>query len=384
MSWPKVKLGDICRIEIGKTPPRAKSDYWGIGYPFLSIKDMNQGKFIIETKEEITDAALQKSNYRLVPKGTLLMSFKLSIGKLGITEVDMYTNEAIAALYVDESRVSKEYLYHALQSIDLLATTDRAVMGATLNKRKLALIPVPLPPLEEQKRIAAILDKADKIQVYSEHVNSARTRFHSATFLDLFGDSTIEERYSRTTIDENSITVSKGTTPMTHGMDFVNQGIPFLRVQDLVKNPVDPFFSTKAIDQATHDFLSRSQLKPNDILISIAGTIGRVSIVSKGSPEMNCNQAVAFVRLAETSVLRHKYLVHWLNSRDATLQMAGSSVTATISNLSLGKIKELKVPVPPLDLQIQFENICERFEMGSTHSVRINNMVDSIKQEILT
>ena len=152
----------------------------------------------------------------------------------------------------------------------------------------------------------------------------------------------------------------------------------------MVKNPIDPFFATKAIDQATHDSLSRSQLKTNDILISIAGTIGRISIISKNSPEMNCNQAVAFVRLAETSVLRHCYLTHWLNSRDARLQMTGSSVTATISNLSLGKIKELKVPVPPLDLQLQFEKICERFDTGSTHNGQINDLVNSITQEMLT
>ena len=99
---------------------------------------------------------------------------------------------------------------------------------------------------------------------------------------------------------------------------------------------------------------------------------------------MNCNQAVAFVRLAETSVLRHFYLMHWLNSRDARLQMAGSSVTATISNLSLGKIKDLKVPMPPLNLQLQFEKICERFDMISTHNGQINGLVDSITQEMLT
>ena len=379
-----MKLGDVViEAKDGGTPPRKNPNNFGGDIYWCVVKDIQ--KEIFGTKEKLTQEGINNSSAKVWPVGSIIISLGATIGQVGIARVPTATKQGITGIVVDETKVIPEFLAYVLRNKK--RTIQHMARGGTIKEvrpsRLLKELDINVPSIDQQRRIVAILDKADKIRVCSASVIFARAMFHSATFLDLFGDSTIEERYSRTTIDENSTTVSKGTTPMTHGMDFVKEGIPFLRVQDLVKNPIVPSFATKAINRATHDFLSRSQLKPNDILISIAGTIGRVSIVSKGSPDMNCNQAVAFVRLKETSVLRHKYLMHWLNSRDARLQMSGSSVTATISNLSLGKIKELKVPVPPLDLQIQFENICERFDMGSTYNGRVNNMTNSIIQEIL-
>ena len=189
MSWPAIALGELCEINIGKTPSRANSSYWGDGHPWLSIADMKQGKSISETKEQITDVAIRETKIRKVPKGTVLFSFKLSIGKVGVTEIPMYTNEAIAALpIIDDSRLCKEYLVHALTKIDASRTTDRAVMGATLNKRKLAELRIPIPPLAEQKRIATILDKADAIRGKRQHAIQLADEFLRAVFLDMFGD----------------------------------------------------------------------------------------------------------------------------------------------------------------------------------------------------
>ena len=136
MSWPLVKLSDVCEINIGKTPARANSKYWGKGNPWLSIRDMNQGGNLYKTKEEITDLGVKESNIKLVSKGTVLFSFKLSIGKIGITQRPMYTNEAIAALPIKNKKILCEgYLVYALSKIEAGKTTDRAVMGATLNKK---------------------------------------------------------------------------------------------------------------------------------------------------------------------------------------------------------------------------------------------------------
>lgn len=189
MSWPLVALSELCEINIGKTPARAKDAYWGVGHPWLSIADMNQGLNLSETKEQITDAAVKETNIKLVPKGTVLFSFKLSIGKIGVAQIPLYTNEAIAALPIlDEGRLCREYLVYALSKMDASKTTDRAVMGATLNKRKLAELKIPLPPLTEQKRIAAILDKADAIRRKRQQAIQLADEFLRSVFLDMFGD----------------------------------------------------------------------------------------------------------------------------------------------------------------------------------------------------
>jgi type I restriction enzyme S subunit len=321
----------------------------------------------------------------MMPVNSVLIALTgATTGRVGHLRLDSSANQSVTGIIAGKN-VDARYLFYWLKSIRWIILEQMWGGGQPhISQGYVKSILFPLAPYEEQERIAAILDKTNDVRNLATKSQNIRNRFLSSVFLDIFGDSTIEETFPRTTIDEISVTVSKGTTPMTHGMDFVNEGIPFLRVQDLVNNPIVPSFASKAIDESTHDFLSRSQLKINDILISIAGTIGRISIVPKDSLEMNCNQAVAFIRLSETSVLRHCYLMYWLNSRDARLQMAGSSVTATISNLSLGKIKQLKIPVPPLDLQLRFEKIWERFDLDSAHHGQLNQLVGSITQEILT
>ena len=119
-------------------------------------------------------------------------------------------------------------------------------------------------------------------------------------------------------------------------------GIPFIRVQNLVDGTVsveaDPLF----IDQTTHDLLRRSKIKPSDILLSIAGTIGRAAIVPTNAEEMNCNQAVAIIR--PSSRIDRRFLLHWLSGRDAVDQVTKGKVTGTISNLSLGQIRYSRYP----------------------------------------
>ncbi|CAA9584450.1 MAG: hypothetical protein AVDCRST_MAG86-3296 [uncultured Truepera sp.] len=84
MSWPLVTLGKLCDIQIGRTPSRNNPKYWGEGHPWLSIADMNQGRNLSFTKEQITDQAIKECGCKLIPAGTLLLSFKLSITSFAI------------------------------------------------------------------------------------------------------------------------------------------------------------------------------------------------------------------------------------------------------------------------------------------------------------
>lgn len=144
MSFELKALKDICTIQIGKTPSRHENDFWRDGtHAWLSIADMNQGRYLTTTKECITDLGVRASNIKLIPKNTLVLSYKLSIGKVGITQKPMYTNEAIASLTELDPQIDINYLYWALQHIDLLENADRAAMGKTLNKAKLSEVTPP-------------------------------------------------------------------------------------------------------------------------------------------------------------------------------------------------------------------------------------------------
>lgn len=221
MSWPMVRLGDVCEINIGKTPSRSNSQYWGEGHSWLSISDMNQGKWIFNTKEQITDKAVKESGIKKVPANTVLFSFKLSIGRVCLSKSEIYTNEAIAALPIkDKSKLDTIYLSHVMKSLVFSDITDNAVMGATLNKKKLAEIRISLPPIEEQKRIAAILDKADGIRQKREQAIKLADDFLRATFLDMFGDPVMNPKGWKTN------KIKKGVLDIIPGWSVTGENKP--------------------------------------------------------------------------------------------------------------------------------------------------------------
>ena len=174
--------------------------------------------------------------------------------------------------------------------------------------------------------------------------------------------------------------ITKGTTPTTLGYAHSDSGIPFLRVQNIFSGQVNFKEDTLFIDSNTHTALKRSQIQGGDVLVTIAGTIGRTGVVPHDAPEMNCNQAVAIVR--PTQEIERNYLRHWLESQDARSQMLGSTVTGTISNLSLSQLGELRVPVTPLEEQRRIAAILDQAETLRTQRRTALALLDRLTQSL--
>jgi type I restriction enzyme S subunit len=170
--------------------------------------------------------------------------------------------------------------------------------------------------------------------------------------------------------------ITKGTTPTTLGFDFVESGVPFLRVQNIDGGRVNYTTDTLFIDEKTHRALDRSNIRRGDILVSIAGTIGRAAVVPDDAPPLNCNQAVAIVRTRET-VFR-PFIRYWLESPGAQRQMRGATVTGTISNLSLTQLGNLKLQLPPIREQKRVSEILDQ-----AHALRAKRRAALVKLDSL-
>ena len=162
----KYKLSDLFVLQMGKTPSRDNPEYWSQPeFPWISIADLSgAGKYIYDTKESISKQAVEESGIKIIPAQTVLMSFKLSIGKVRITPVPMYSNEAIMA-FIDKGivKIKPEYIYYLLLHRDWDEGTNKAVMGKTLNKATLSDVVIDIHPIEEQESIVVVLDKASEI-----------------------------------------------------------------------------------------------------------------------------------------------------------------------------------------------------------------------------
>ena len=161
--WSWTRFTQIVSFDLGKTPDRHNKKYWDDGkYPWFAISDLQERATVNSTKEKISAAALRdKFAGELIPQGTLLMSFKLTVGKTSILGIDAVHNEAIISIFpiISEHEITRNFLLNALPVIVLCVKKREAVKGVTLNSSKLAAMFIPLPPLAEQQRIVSRVDE---------------------------------------------------------------------------------------------------------------------------------------------------------------------------------------------------------------------------------
>ena len=161
-SWEWVRFKNLVQFSLGKTPERVDSTYWNPNdCPWVSIADMEDKTTLLKTKECISQKALkEKFGNTYSPIGTLIMSFKLTIGKVSILGIDAVHNEAIISIFplVSDENITRDYLFNFLSIITGYTASTDAIKGATLNSKKISEMLVPLPPLQEQKRIVKALD----------------------------------------------------------------------------------------------------------------------------------------------------------------------------------------------------------------------------------
>ncbi|MEI0539818.1 restriction endonuclease subunit S [Brachyspira pulli] len=171
-SWVWVRFNNIVSYSMGKTPPRKENEYWDNAiFPWVSIADLIPDSFLYETKEKVNEYSAEKIfKNRISTAGTLLMSFKLTVGKVSILGIDAFHNEAIISIYpfIDTDKIVTNYLFLIMPLISQSGDTKTAIKGNTLNTDSLNALYIPLPPIEEQKRIV------DKINRVNEVINTIK------------------------------------------------------------------------------------------------------------------------------------------------------------------------------------------------------------------
>ena len=389
MRWPTAVLGDLCQINIGRTPSRSVSAFWeGGDHPWLSISDMGGSKEIHTTKEGITEAAIDACNMRLVSPGTVLFSFKLSIGKVGIASVPLFTNEAIASLPILDPRILCEgFLIHALEKVSQKLVGDRAAMGMTLNKGSLAEIQIPLPPLEEQRRIAAILDKCNDIQVADRKRRETLERFQASYFRHLFGEPSVSnESWPPMALVSCSATIQTGPFgSLLHQSDYIRCGIPILNPKHIVNGVITCGENeTIANDKAAE--LSVYQLKEGDVLLARRGEMGRCAVVTSKEDGWLCGTGSMFIRPLR-DMLAPEYLCALLSSQYMRSKLEKIAIGTTLLNLNAKIVGDLSIPVPPIDLQRRYADVLARLskmgDMTSRSAHARSAAVASIQNKLL-
>ena len=276
------RLDELFDLQMGKTPARNNPEYWDSDdHKWISIADLSKcGKYIVDTKEYLSEKAVQECGINQIPENTVIMSFKLSIGKTAITPEPMYSNEAIMSFrdkHVTE--ILPDYIYYMFSGKDWEAGTNKAVMGKTLNKATLSGTRIKVHDIEEQREIVAVLDKVKAVLDAREEELEKLDELIKARFVEMFGNESNPYQWPVISVEEvANVSVGVVIKPAQYYTD-AEHGVKAFRSLNIgpmtIKDGDWVYFSYEGNDKN-----AKSQLKENDLLIvrsGAPGTAGRGS-----------------------------------------------------------------------------------------------------------
>lgn len=362
----RYKLGEIFNLQMGKTPDRHSPKSWNEGTePWISIADLTKcNKYIENTAEKITATAVDESGIKIIPKNTVIMSFKLSIGKVAITPKEMYSNEAIMS-FIDKGvlKIEPVYLYYLLMHKDWDTGTNKAVMGKTLNKASLSQMAVNIHGYSEQLEIIKALDAASSIIAARKQQLTELDNLIKARFVEMFGDlanpsclwETIKLADACTSADD--IKCGPFGTQLGKG-EYVDSGVAVWEIPQI--NAAFKACPTHFITEEKATQLKAYSLVPGDIAMSRKGNVGRCAIFPDEYVDGIIHSDVLRIRVNEQKVnpVFMMYQLHFSSAVINQIEMVSSG--AIMAGVNVTKLKQIYVHIPPKKLQDQFASFVKQ------------------------
>ena len=374
----KYKISDIFDLQMGKTPSRDEQSFWNSNdYKWIAISDLDECKYIENTSEYISSQAVKNTGIKIVPKNTVIMSFKLSIGKVAITKEDMYTNEAIMAFF-NKGVVNLElsYLYYLLKSYkwDLLA--QRAAKGKSLNKEILNNATLCFHSnIQTQKEIVSVLDKVTSLISMRKEQLEKLDILVKSKFIEMFGDPVLNPKgWEKKKLGE-VYTIISGTTPDTNEQKYWNGTNLWVTPAELNNEIYINTTARKITDEAIKA-KSLKVIPKFSVLLSSRAPIGKLAI---NTADMYCNQG--FKCFINSKVLHSIYTYFYLLHRVEYIQSLGRG--ATFKEVSKEIVANIEIQVPPLDLQNQFSEFVEQVEKNKENIKSSLNQLETLYNALM-
>ena len=394
-SWEWIRFGDLVYYNMGKTPPRAESEWWGDSFPWVSIADMPESGHIVQTKEKVSNSAIsEKFSGRFSKAGTLLMSFKLTVGRVSILDIDAVHNEAIISIYpyADEDCTIQSYLFMLLPYISQYGESKNAIKGKTLNDTSISNLLIPLPPLAEQKRIVAkieeLLPLIDRYEQAWSKLEDFNKRFpvdmqKSILQMAIQGklvpqipeEGTGEDVFQRLKPYHNGLKPCKDELDFS-SMDFdipeswtmveLNQLFDFVdyRGKTPTKTSEGVFLITASnirrtyMDYTRKEYISREEYEgrqsrgitqKGDLLFTTEAPMGNAALCDLD--ECSCGQRIiTFKEYTEETVLPALFM-YFILSPQFQQQLLDNCTGTTAKGIKADKLKHFLLPLPPYEEQ---------------------------------
>ena len=358
----RVKLKDIFDLQMGKTPSRSNLEYWNTtDYKWISIADLSKtSKYIFETKEYLSKSAIKDSGIKAIPASTVVMSFKLSIGKTAITKEDMYSNEAIMA-FKDKHVINilPEYIFYLFKYKNWEEGSNKAVMGKTLNKATLSEIEVEICSIEKQRQIVSILNKIMSVVDGRKQELQLLDALIKARFVELFGDAIHNDKgWENDTVEKLCKEIYGGGTPSKSHPEYYEDGdIPWVSSKDMNTDVLTD--SQIQINKLGVDNSTARMVPINSVIMVIrSGILKHTLPVAINAVPITVNQDLKVFIPNERVLTRFLAIQFKMHEKDIL-----SGVRAvTADNIEFNSLKQRELIVPPIELQQEYVIFLEQID----------------------
>lgn len=378
MSWPLVKLKECCEVVGGATPKREVPEYWDSpDVPWVTPKDVSDlaCPTLEDAPEYISDVGFKSCSTSMLPKGSVLVTSRAPIGNIAIAGRDLCTNQGFKSLIPGKS-VDGLYLYYCMKhSSQRLQALGNGATFKEVSKKIVEEFEIPLPPLPEQKRIAAILDKADAIRRKRQQAIQLADEFLRSVFLDMFGDPVTNPKGWDVKPLKQLAKVTTGNTPSRKEAKYYGDHIEWIK-SDNINTP--SHFLTKASEYLSVEGrqVARVVGKGSTLVTCIAGSFDCIGNAAYADREVAFNQQInAVTPLAGVSSW---FLYSLILFSKKNIQSA--STNSMKGMVSKGKMEEIPMICPPISLQerfqetfISFLSLAEKLNCSSAASSDVFN-----------
>lgn len=358
MKWESVELGEVCEILSGSTPSRTKPNYWNGDIPWVTPKDLSglSSKYLNSVPEYITDEGYKSCSTKMLPPKSLVFSSRAPIGHLAITKFSLCTNQGFKSM-VPSDKVNVDYLYYCIKAnTEKIKQLGRGATFKEVSKSNLAKFKIPLPPLPEQRRLAARLDKADALRQKSRAVVETYAELGRSVFLEVFGDPVKNEKGWEVVEIGKISEVVTGNTPPRSIEEYYGDYIEWVKT-DNINTP--HMYLTEAKEFLSSKGAAKGRIaSKNSILVTcIAGSpqvIGNAAIANRDVAFNQQINAMTEIR-GNTAFFYYQLLV----SKQLIQSFSTNSMKGMISK---SKFKKIPLINPPLDLQARFARMVANIE----------------------
>lgn len=384
------RLGDIFTLQMGKTPSRSNNDYWNNGdNQWVSIADLSTyEKYVGDTKETISDLAVEESRIKVVPANTVIMSFKLSIGKTAITSTPIFTNEAIMAFIPTGAyEVLSEYIYYLFSDKDWSDGSNKAVMGVTLNKATLQEVEIDIPDMDQQKAVVKDLNAISDLISKRQEQLSQLDELIKARFIEMFGDPLINDKGWKVDTLGDYMTLLTDFSA-NGGYELLDSNVTMydepnyavmVRTTDLEAG--DFYNGVKYIDEKAYELLAKSKLFGGELIMNKIGSAGKIYVMPKIDKPASLGRNAFMFRFDERINLTFLYKL--LTSDYGTneiQQYVRGAVTKTITKEST---RSIRIIVPPIEKQEEYAKFIEQTDKLKAEVKQSLKELETLKKALM-